>query len=92
MFVSRSMTQKLITIVPETGVFEAQEKMAANGIRHLPVVEADKSHRTRTLDVRLAADGSARIQHIEGLRTAQYIVIGRNDQAPGQARLGLGLV
>ena len=41
MFVSRSMTQKLITILPETGVFEAQEKMSQHRIRHLPVVTPD---------------------------------------------------
>lgn len=40
MFVSRSMTRKLITIVSEADVFEAQEKMANNRIRHLPVVDA----------------------------------------------------
>lgn len=41
MFVSRSMTQKLITILPETAVFEAQEKMSQHRIRHLPVVTPD---------------------------------------------------
>jgi len=41
MFVSRSMTRKLITIVPEASVFDAQEKMAQNRIRHLPVVDPD---------------------------------------------------
>ena len=41
MFVSRSMTQKLITILPETRVFEAQEKMSQHRIRHLPVVTPD---------------------------------------------------
>jgi acetoin utilization protein AcuB len=40
MFVSRSMTRKLITIASEADVFEAQEKMAKNRIRHLPVVDA----------------------------------------------------
>ncbi len=33
------MTRKLITIVPEAGVYDAQEKMAQNRIRHLPVVD-----------------------------------------------------
>jgi acetoin utilization protein AcuB len=41
MFVSRSMTRKVITVHPETTIFEAQELMAANRIRHLPVVVAD---------------------------------------------------
>ena len=39
MFVSRSMTRKVITVEPEAGIFEAQELMAANRIRHLPVIE-----------------------------------------------------
>ena len=41
MFVSRSMVSQVITIDKDASVFEAQEKMSANGIRHLPVVEAD---------------------------------------------------
>jgi acetoin utilization protein AcuB len=41
MFVSRSMVSQVITIDKDASVFKAQEKMAANGIRHLPVVEAD---------------------------------------------------
>lgn len=41
MFVSRSMTRKVITAGPETGIFEAQELMAQSKIRHLPVIETD---------------------------------------------------
>jgi len=41
MFVSRSMTRKVITVNPDTTIFEAQELMATNQIRHLPVVVAD---------------------------------------------------
>ena len=41
MFVSRSMVSDVITIDKDASVFEAQEKMAANGIRHLPIVDAD---------------------------------------------------
>ncbi len=41
MFVSRSMTQKVITTGPETDVFDAYEKMLQNRIRHLPVTDAD---------------------------------------------------
>lgn len=41
MFVSRSMVSQVITIDKDASIFEAQEKMAANGIRHLPVVDAD---------------------------------------------------
>ncbi len=41
MFVSRSMTQKVITTDPEASVFDAYEKMSQNRIRHLPVIDAD---------------------------------------------------
>ena len=41
MFVSRSMTQKVITTTPEASVFDAYEKMSHNRIRHLPVIDAD---------------------------------------------------
>ncbi len=41
MFVSRSMTRKVITVAPDDGIFQAQELMAANKIRHLPVIETD---------------------------------------------------
>lgn len=42
MFVSRSMTRKVITVDPEKTVFEAQELLAKNKIRHLPVVDANQ--------------------------------------------------
>ncbi|MBF0233584.1 MAG: CBS domain-containing protein [Desulfamplus sp.] len=41
MFVSNSMVKKVITIDKEASVFDAQEKMSANNIRHLPVVDAE---------------------------------------------------
>jgi len=41
MFISRSMTKKVITIDKEADLIQAGEKMAAHGIRHLPVVEGD---------------------------------------------------
>ncbi|MBR9987619.1 MAG: CBS domain-containing protein [Desulfosarcina sp.] len=41
MFVSRSMVSQVITIDKDASIFKAQEKMAANGIRHLPIVDAD---------------------------------------------------
>jgi len=41
MFVSNSMTRKVLTIDKDAGIFEAHEKMAANRIRHLPVVDKD---------------------------------------------------
>ena len=41
MFVSRSMSRKVITVEPETGIFNAQELMGENNIRHLPVVDPD---------------------------------------------------
>ena len=43
MFVSRSMTRKVITVDQEANIFEAQELMTSNNIRHLPVV--DKANR-----------------------------------------------
>ncbi len=42
MFVSRSMTQKVITVNKETSLKEAQDLMQQHQIRHLPVVEADQ--------------------------------------------------
>jgi acetoin utilization protein AcuB len=39
MFVSRSMTQKVVTIEKDAGIFDAQAKMAEHRIRHLPVVD-----------------------------------------------------
>lgn len=41
MFVSRSMTDKVITIGKDADLFEAKEKMAQHRIRHLPVVDGD---------------------------------------------------
>ena len=41
MFVSRSMTEKVITIGKDADLFEAKEKMAQHRIRHLPVVDGD---------------------------------------------------
>ena len=43
MFVSNSMTRKVITIDKDDGIFQAQEKMSANRIRHLPVVDEEKN-------------------------------------------------
>ena len=41
MFVSRSMTRKVITIHKDADLNEAREIMASNKIRHLPVVDED---------------------------------------------------
>ena len=41
MFVSKSMTRKVITVGPDTRILDAKRTMAENRIRHLPVVEAD---------------------------------------------------
>jgi acetoin utilization protein AcuB len=41
MFVSRSMTRKVITVEPEASIFRAQELMAESKIRHLPVIDPD---------------------------------------------------
>jgi acetoin utilization protein AcuB len=35
------MTRKVITVTPDDGIFKAQELMAANKIRHLPVIESE---------------------------------------------------
>jgi acetoin utilization protein AcuB len=43
MFVSNSMTRKVLTIDQDAAISQAQEKMAANGIRHLPVVDEKNS-------------------------------------------------
>ena len=42
MFVSRSMTRKVITVDPDKTVFEAQELLANHQIRHLPVIDANQ--------------------------------------------------
>ena len=42
MFVSRSMTQKVITVDQEATIFDAQELLAKNKIRHLPIVDQDR--------------------------------------------------
>jgi acetoin utilization protein AcuB len=39
MFVSRSMTRKVITADQQDSIFTAQERMATHHIRHLPVVD-----------------------------------------------------
>lgn len=41
MFVSKSMTRKVITIDKDAGILEGKELMEKYHIRHLPVVEAD---------------------------------------------------
>jgi len=41
MFVSRSMTRRVITVGPEATLFEIQDLMSENRIRHVPVVDED---------------------------------------------------
>ena len=41
MFVSRSMTRKVITVQADTDLHQAREKMATHKIRHLPVIDDD---------------------------------------------------
>ena len=41
MFVSRSMTIKVVTIQPDATVLKAQELMATHQIRHLPVIDGE---------------------------------------------------
>jgi acetoin utilization protein AcuB len=42
MFVSRSMTRNVITVDPEAGILDAQELLAKNNIRHLPIINQDR--------------------------------------------------
>ena len=42
MFVSRSMTRKVITVDQEAGIRDAQELMSENNIRHLPIVDKNQ--------------------------------------------------
>ncbi len=43
MFVSRSMTRQVIVVDPDARIFDAQELMQANDIRHLPVVDKNEN-------------------------------------------------
>jgi acetoin utilization protein AcuB len=43
MFVSKSMTHKVIAVRPETSIIDARDLMLKHRIRHLPVVEDDDS-------------------------------------------------
>lgn len=42
MFISRSMTRKVITVDQEASIFDAQELLVKNKIRHLPIVDRDR--------------------------------------------------
>jgi len=42
MFVSRSMTRKVITVDQEAGILDAQKLMTENKIRHLPVIDHNR--------------------------------------------------
>ena len=42
MFVSRSMTREVITVDQEATIFDAQELLAQNKIRHLPIIDKDR--------------------------------------------------
>jgi acetoin utilization protein AcuB len=42
MFVSRSMTRNVITVDQEASILNAQELLAKNKIRHLPVIDKDR--------------------------------------------------
>jgi acetoin utilization protein AcuB len=43
MFVSKSMTRKVVTIEKDANIFDAKALMSQHHIRHLPVVEPDKT-------------------------------------------------
>ena len=42
MFVSRSMTRKVITVDQEASIFDAQKLMSDNSIRHLPILDHNR--------------------------------------------------
>ncbi|MBW2431866.1 MAG: CBS domain-containing protein [Deltaproteobacteria bacterium] len=42
MFVSRSMTRKVITVDQEASIFDAQDLMSDNSIRHLPILDHNR--------------------------------------------------
>jgi acetoin utilization protein AcuB len=42
MFVSRSMTREVITVDQEATIFDAQELLVKNKIRHLPIIDKDR--------------------------------------------------
>jgi acetoin utilization protein AcuB len=42
MFVSRSMTREVITIDQEATIFDAQQLLAENKIRHLPIIDQER--------------------------------------------------
>jgi len=42
MFVSRTMTRKVITVDQEASILDAQERLAKNKVRHLPIVDKDQ--------------------------------------------------
>lgn len=42
MFVSRSMTRKVVTVDEEAGILDAQKLMAENKIRHLPIIDENQ--------------------------------------------------
>jgi len=42
MFVSRSMTRKVITVDQEACILDAQELMAKNQVRHLPIIDNNR--------------------------------------------------
>lgn len=43
MFIDKSMTKNVIAVRPDTGLLEAKELLAKHRIRHLPVIEEDRT-------------------------------------------------
>ena len=42
MYVSRTMTRKVITIDQEASILDAQDQLAKNKVRHLPIIDKDR--------------------------------------------------
>ena len=59
------------------------------GLGHTPGQIAHLTKKGLTLG---HANGAARVQHIEGVRAFQHVIVGRDDQPLGQAGFGFGLV
>ncbi len=75
MFVSRSMTRKVITISKDADILDAHEKMAEKRIRHLPVVDAGRLVGIISMGdlVRwIMRSQSEAIQHLQGYISGQY--------------------
>ena len=67
MFVSRSMTRDVITVDEEATIFDAQELLAENKIRHLPIIDRDRRlvGIVTDRDIRSALPYSSLLEHCD---------------------------